>query len=85
MSTEDEVRAKYDLLKPYLKGRVRRLWAAAEATMIGRGGIRRVSTATGICAPTVSREVRELQDPSALAEQPRHRSGGRGSSGRTRA
>jgi hypothetical protein len=70
VSTQDEVRAKYDLLKPYLRGRTRRLWAAAEAAMIGRGGIVCVSAATGICTATISRGVRELKDPSAWIERP---------------
>jgi hypothetical protein len=79
MSTEQEVRTKYDLLKPYLRGRVRRLWAAAEAATIGRGGISRVSTATGICAQTISRGLRELNETGDSAEQqrPRPQAGGR--------
>jgi hypothetical protein len=78
VSTEDEVRTKYDLLKPYLRGRVRRLWAAAEAATIGHGGVSRVSAATGICAQTISRGVRELTDPRTLAEQPRPRTAATG-------
>jgi hypothetical protein len=69
VSTEDEVRAKYELLKPHLRGRTRRLWAAAEAMMIGRGGISRVSAATGICAASISRGVRDLKDPDAAARR----------------
>lgn len=67
MSTQDEIREKYDLLKPHLRGPTRRLWAAAEAIMHGRGGITSVSHATGICAPSISRGVRELKDPQVLA------------------
>jgi hypothetical protein len=68
MSTRDELRAKYDLLRPHLRGRTRRLWAATEAILIGRGGIARVSAATGICTASISRGVRELTTPSALTE-----------------
>jgi hypothetical protein len=70
VSTGDEVRAKYDLLKPHLRGRTRRLWAAAEAAAIGRGGITCVSAATGICTSTIARGIRELNDPDLLVERP---------------
>ena len=50
------IRARYELLKPHLEGRLRRLWAAAEAAAIGRGGPKLVSAATGIsCAPHLGR------------------------------
>jgi hypothetical protein len=79
MSTEQEVLAKYALLKPHLRGQIRRLWAAAEAAMIGHGGIARVSAATGICSLTISRGIRELRDPSLLVRpsQPRKSRTGR--------
>lgn len=70
MSTEDELRAKYDLLKPHLRGRTRRLWAAAEAAALGRGGITRVAAATGMCTATLSHGVHDLRNP-ALAERSR--------------
>jgi len=39
MSNEEAIRTKYRLLGPHLKGRLRGLWAAAEAATLGRGGI----------------------------------------------
>jgi hypothetical protein len=48
MSTPEAIQTKFSLLKPYLKGRLRRLWAASEAAAIGRGGIKCVTAATGI-------------------------------------
>src|SRR5262245_55394401 len=63
MCTLDELRAKSELLQPHLGREARRLWAAAEAIAIGRGGIASVAAATGMCAATVSRGVRELKDP----------------------
>jgi hypothetical protein len=48
MSTQEEVREKYSLLKSHLKGRLRSLWAGAEAAALGRGGIKRVAEATGL-------------------------------------
>jgi len=65
MSNQEEVRAKYELLKPCLKGRVRRLWAASEAEQIGRGGIKRVAEATGMSCTTVSAGIRELHGTKA--------------------
>lgn len=39
---------KFTALGPVLDERARRLWAAAEARAIGRGGISRVAEATGL-------------------------------------
>lgn len=61
MSTPEEIRARYSLLKPYLKGNLHRLWAAAEAAAIGRGGIRRVAEATGLSDSRISAGLRELR------------------------
>lgn len=61
MSTPEEIRARYSLLKPYLKGNLHRLWAAAEAAAIGRGGIRRVAEATGLSYFRISAGLRELR------------------------
>jgi transposase len=61
MSTAEEIRARYSLLKPYLKGNLHRLWAAAEAAAIGRGGIRRVAEATGLSYFRISAGLRELR------------------------
>jgi hypothetical protein len=61
MSTLEEIRTKYGLLKPFLKGNLHRLWAATEAAVIGRGGIRRVAEATGLSCDRVSAGLRELR------------------------
>jgi Rhodopirellula transposase DDE domain len=60
MSTPEEIRAKYVLLKPHLTGRVRRLWAGAEAAAIGRGGVRCVAEATGLSRGCVSAGLQQL-------------------------
>ncbi len=67
MSTPEEVRTKYSLLKPHLKGHLHRLWAAAEAAAIGRGGIRHVAEATGLSCARISAGLRALRG----CEQPR--------------
>jgi transposase len=61
MSSQQKIQAKHDLLRPFLKGRLRRLWAAAEALEIGDGGEKRVATAIGMSTATVKLGVRELQ------------------------
>jgi hypothetical protein len=61
MSTPEEIQAKYSLISLFLKGQLRRLWLAAEAAVIGRGGITLVSSATGLSKATISAGLRELR------------------------
>ena len=64
------IRAKFEALRPYLDERRRRLWAAAEALAVGRGGMTAVATATGLQRATIRVGVRELQGgPSTSTEQ----------------
>src|SRR5438552_10078033 len=56
------LRTKFEALRPYLDERRRRLWAAAEAMVLGRGGITAVATATGLERNTIRVGIRELQD-----------------------
>src|SRR5438105_10936397 len=63
------VRAKFEALRPYLDERRRRLWAAAEAMVLGRGGITAVATATGLERNTIRAGIGELQaSPTASTE-----------------
>ena len=66
------VQGKFNVLRPLLDERTRRLWAAAEARAIGRGGIAQVAEATGMSRGTVRAGVRELD----LARPPEPRAGG---------
>ncbi len=61
MSAFAVIKGKYDSLRPVLNERVRRLWAAAEARAIGRGGIARVRAATGLSRQTIRTGLRELR------------------------
>lgn len=54
------VKEKYEVLRPSLNERARRLWAATEARSLGRGGIAAVIAATGMSSATVDRGQREL-------------------------
>jgi hypothetical protein len=76
------VREKYEVLRPSLNERARRLWAATEARSLGRGGIAAVIAATGMSSATVDRGMRELGAARSGAvelppERIRQRGGGR--------
>jgi transposase len=73
---------KYNTLEPVLDERARRLWAAAEADAIGRGGISRVAEATGMSRITIRTGLREIASSSslnseAIARRTRRHGGGR--------
>jgi hypothetical protein len=55
------VREKYEALRETLNERTRRLWAAAEARSLGRGGIAAVIAATGMSSATVHKGLLELE------------------------
>jgi transposase len=78
MAIEPEVRARFEMLAPFLNERTRRLAAAAEAAAIGRGGIARVSRATGISRRAIASGLDQLKAPDDLgASRIRHPGGGR--------
>ncbi|MGQ0612153.1 MAG: ISAzo13 family transposase [Planctomycetaceae bacterium] len=54
------LRSKYRTLAPTLTERSRRLWCAAEARDLGRGGIALVARATGLHRNTIWRGLKEL-------------------------
>jgi len=55
------VRKKYRVLRDLLDERGRRVWAAAEASSLPRGGISLVAQATGMSRTTIHAGIRELQ------------------------
>ena len=59
------VRDKYEPLKRSLNERSRRLWAAAEARSMGRGGVAAVMAATGMSSATVNKGLSELEAEAA--------------------
>lgn len=59
----ETIRAKYEALKFLMDERTRRLWAATEAQAIGRGGITRLTEATGLSHTTIRLGLAELQAP----------------------
>jgi hypothetical protein len=54
------LRDKYQALYPVMDERMRRQWAAAEATALGWGGITQVSQATGLSRNTIAVGIAEL-------------------------
>src|SRR3954471_17813019 len=68
---------RFEVLLPHLNERQQRLALAAEARLLGHGGIRAVAEATGVSATTVHRGVAELEsaeDPLPVGRA--RRSGG---------
>jgi hypothetical protein len=59
-SMAQAIEVKYASLKPVLDERARRLWAAVEARAMGRGGIARVSEATGLSRVTIRAGLKEI-------------------------
>ena len=64
---EATIRAKFEVLVPVLNEATTRLWAAAEARALGRGGIASVARATGLARNTIVVGLRELEDPAVHA------------------
>lgn len=61
MPIADEALARrFELLFPHLDERQRRIYAAAEARSIGRGGITQVARVSGMARSTVQKAVAEL-------------------------
>jgi hypothetical protein len=86
MSKSDQVeviRHKYDLLRPLMNERMRRLWAACEAMSFPRGGFALVAQATGLSRTTLWLGQQELPQPTrapaadAPPERIRRAGGGR--------
>ena len=53
----ERIRGKYHALSPVLNERLRRQWAAAEAAVLGWGGVSAVSVATGLARNTIASGV----------------------------
>jgi len=66
MTIPDEIQRRFEVLHPHLDEQARRLWAATEALVIGRGGTARVHDATGISKPVITMGLRELRGEVAL-------------------
>lgn len=62
----DTVRKKFKILFPAMDERMKRLWAASEAKIMGWGGITAVSEATELSPTTIRCGLKELEESSSL-------------------
>jgi transposase len=77
VAAQSPLERKYAQLGPYLNERQRRLVAAADAQLLGRGGVSEVSGASGLSRTTIYRGLRELQGDPQPQERVRQTGGGR--------
>jgi hypothetical protein len=61
----ERIRQKYLALSAVMDERMRRQWAAAEASALGWGGVTTVSAATGLARNTITTGLRELEHRQA--------------------
>jgi hypothetical protein len=64
------IKKRFKLLAPLLDERQLRLYVAAEALAIGRGGISLTSHATGVSRPTITIGCKELLEPQGTGAAP---------------
>jgi hypothetical protein len=64
------IKRRFLALAPFLDERLRRLYAAAEATVIGYGGISLVSRETGISRRAIAQGYKELKHPPTQVTSP---------------
>ena len=65
------IKARHEALEGILDERQRRLHAAVEAKVLGHGGVKRVSVATGVARGSILAGIKELElPPQALPEGP---------------
>ena len=69
----EAIKSKYDVLKPELNERGRRIWAATEANSLGYGGVAIVVQATGLSDSTIKAGRRELKYPEGAQKKPNDR------------
>lgn len=77
MTENTRLSQKYADLLPYLNERQRRLVAAADARLLGYGGISQVARAAGLNRGTLHRGLKELQGRPLTPERVRSVGGGR--------
>lgn len=70
MEEQSQIRSKYEVLRPLLNERQRRLWGAVEAINCGHGGIKLVAEATGMGLSTISNGIAELRAMPQPEEMP---------------
>jgi hypothetical protein len=75
---ESGLSTRFAALTPFLDERLRRVWAAAEARALGRGGIEAVHRVTGLAHKTIRDGIADLDDEQlARSDRVRRAGGGR--------
>ena len=77
MNTEQQISKKMAMVIPHLNEKQRRLLMAAEAKVLGWGGISKVAKATGVSRVTIHKALAEVEGKKAVAERVRKPGGGR--------
>ena len=77
MIDEASVRCQYELLRPSLDERGRRLFAASQVRALGYGGLSLVARATGMAPSTIGRGLKELDQGATRSDRQRRPGGGR--------
>ena len=67
---------RFRALAPELNERARRIWAASEARVLGRGGVAAVARASGISENTIRKGIREIDSGDRLEDGRVRRRGG---------
>src|SRR5215471_10994666 len=60
MDDDSAIHTRFEMLTPFFTERTRRLFSAAEAAALGRGGITRVARATGVSRRAIAAGLAEL-------------------------
>lgn len=76
MDDEAQIHTRFKMLAPFLNERTRRLFTAAEAAALGRGGIAAVARATGVSRRAIAAGLAELHAPQAASAHGVRRPGG---------
>ncbi|MBI3474279.1 MAG: ISAzo13 family transposase [Acidobacteria bacterium] len=71
MAGKSEIAKRFRQLEPWLDEHMRRLWAAAESSALGRGGISLVARATGVSRRAIGVGRSELEQKPAKALPPK--------------
>ena len=76
MDDDSAIHTRFEMLTPFLNERTRRLFTAAEAAALGRGGITRVARATGVSRRAIAAGLAELHAPQTASIPRVRRPGG---------
>jgi len=76
METIDNLKHKYQTMRPYLNEMQWRLYLATEAHASGRGGVTIVSNASGATLATIHIGLKELTHPPGVEQRHVRRPGG---------